>query len=119
MGFNIRRSVVLDLSGTVLDGAQITMRTCNSETFSRIWADGVTVEDQQRLVAEHLLSWNLADGDEDLPTDIQGVSELDPAQWLCVLGAWGKSMRDVSAPLERRSGVVDTSPAASMSMETL
>jgi hypothetical protein len=119
MGFEIRRELRLDLDETPLAGAQVSMRSCSSATFARLWDSEVTVDDQRALFAEHLVSWNLSVDGEDLPLTPASLAALDNGQWYGLLRAWGAAMTTVAAPLGQRSSGGDTSPVASMSMETL
>jgi len=118
MGFKIGRVFTLNFEGTDLDGAEIKIRSASVQTNLELGT--CTVERECEIIGEHLVSWNLEEENgAEIPADTEGVTQLEVAVKNLLIREWMKATRGISAPLDRRSKDIDSSPEEPITMETL
>lgn len=106
MGFKVGRTFVLDFTGTELDGAEVTFRSCSIGDLQDLYAaDGVAGPDGEAVkVARFLVKWNLEDQDgAPIPATAAGLLSLEAPAYRLVVGEWMKATKGITAPLDHRS----------------
>lgn len=71
------------------------------------WGDKSTMEAAYAAFAPFLISW-----DFDVPATAEGLAELDIILAMTILSTWRDEVRNVPAPLARRSSAGEPSPEA-------
>lgn len=108
------------------DGQPLEVRV-KPLTFAE-WAEldggGMTVQAAVQLFIDHLVSWNLENGDDDgnttpVPATAEGVKSQDAMFVNGLVGKWARKVVEVSRPLERPSTSGQPSLEASIPMEAL
>lgn len=104
MGFVIGRTFELDFTGTEVAGAIVKVRSASVATLQMVLEGATKIEDDAKIFAEHLISWNLElkEG-EPLPLTAESVLQLEEPFMRLIVGEWIKATRGVTAPLDHRS----------------
>lgn len=127
MGFQRKRKVYrLDFSGTEYDGLTVNVRGLTTgEYLELVTLTGSNSESNNetekllKLLSTHLVSWNLQDGEETVPTTFEGVSSNDLAMNMFIVNAWTDAMVNVPEETEKKSLPGDPQLVGSIPMETL
>lgn len=128
MAFKRKRKVYkLDFTGTEYEGLQVKVRGLTTgEYLDIVSLSAPNTEGEQeteamlRLFAEHLVSWNLVDeDDEPVPTTFEGVKSNDFVMNSFIINAWTDALASVPAGTEKKSLPGDSSLVASIPTETL
>lgn len=127
MAFQRKRKVYkLDFEGTEYDGLEVRIRGLTTGEFLElVTLSGATTETGGetekllKLMSTHLVSWNLQDGDEPVPTTLEGISANDLSMNMRIIDAWTDSMSSVPASVEKKSPSGDLALVASIPTETL
>lgn len=126
MGFRLGRIYALEFAGTGLEGAVVKLRSPSIDTLDALLADGVTREEQWKLMLAHLEEWNFETaGGEPVPHTVEAMTahmELGVPQ--LILKEWYRAGRGITGPLDERSSDGEQLPeeessAPPMQMETL
>lgn len=127
MSFQRKRKVYkLDFSGTEYDGLEVRVRGLTTgEYLDLVTLTGSAGESNNetekllQLMATHLVSWNLQEEDEYVPTTFEGVKSNDLAMNMRIIDAWTDAMVRVPGSTEKKSLAGDPSLVASIPTETL
>lgn len=127
MAFQRKRKVYkLDFGGTEYDGLEVRIRGLTTGEFLElVTLSGATTETSGetekllKLMSTHLVSWNLQDEDEPVPTTLEGISSNDLSMNMRIIDAWTDSMSSVPASVEKKSPSGDLALVASIPTETL
>lgn len=127
MAFQRKRKVYhLDFGGTEYDGLEVKVHGLTTgEYLELVSLTGSTGEKSSeteqllRLFAKHLVSWNLQEEGEPVPSSFDGVKANDLAMNMRIIDAWTDAMVNVSAATEKKSLAGDPSLVASIPTETL
>jgi hypothetical protein len=121
-----RKTYRLDFSGTEYDGLVVNVRGLTTgEYLELVTLTGSTSETNNetekllKLLATHLVSWNLQEGEDPVPASYEGVVANDLAMNMFIINAWTDAMVSVSAETEKKSLPGDPSLVGSIPMETL
>lgn len=123
-----RKVYKLDFTGTEYEGLQVKVRGLTTGEYLDIVAlsapgtegDTNETEGMLRMFAEHLVSWNLVDEDEEpVPTTYEGVKANDFVMNSTIINAWTEALATVPAGTEKKSLPGDSSLVASIPTETL
>lgn len=127
MAFQRKRKVYrLDFEGTEYDGLVVNVRGLTTgEYLELVTLTGATTDNNNetekllKLLATHLVSWNLQDGDTPVPATFEGLSANDLAMNMSIINAWTDAMVNVPADTEKKSLPGEPSLVGSIPMETL
>lgn len=134
MGFEAPRTIyTLDFSGTDLDGLEVKMRggklsalldpaNATRAVFdleNPTPEDVEAVRDRFKVIAAHLVSWNLTEKGRPVPPTLEGMLDQEPAFIGRIFDAWQKAQVDVAAPLSRSSSSSPPPDLSSIPMEAL
>lgn len=106
MGFNFKRTYVLDFSETPeLEGAVIKMKSASvAEVLDFQTRTDASEKDDAQLLAKYILEWNLVDdNDKPLPVSAKSLLAQEPVFYRQIAKQWLKAVRGISAPLARSS----------------
>lgn len=131
MGFSARRIYNLEFEDPEFEDLEVKVRSVPLGRF----LDVMELVDKPRptqddigrmcdLLAEHLLSWNVTDTDDDgdevpLEPDRDGLLACDPRLVMEIIDAWSTRVTGVPRPLEQPSNGGGPSLVASIPMEPL
>jgi hypothetical protein len=128
MGYKRKRKIYrLDFAGTEYEGLEVRVRGLTTGEFLELVMLGAIdkesfkeTEAMLKMLASHLVSWNLEDDDGELvPATYEGVKSNDLALNLLIVSAWTDAIGDVPAPLPNSSPSGEQFPVVSIPMETL
>lgn len=117
MGFEMRRTFVLEFAGTDLDGAEVKLRSASIATIQELRECDIPRECE--ILAEHLVSWDLEMDGEPIPPTKDGVMSLEVPAKNLILVEWIKATRGITAPLDHRSSDGGKPGAEQIPMESL
>lgn len=108
MGFKVGRTFELDFAGTDLHGAIIKMRSTSIGQLLDFVSPEVEtrrqeVEVQLKVLADHVVSWNLEDDNGPVPITPEGLRSLEEPVIELIGEEWMKATRGITAPLDHRS----------------
>lgn len=110
MGFNYKRTYVLDFSGTELEEAEIKMRSTSVGKVLDFQTNAKSVEEEAAVLAEHIIEWNLEDDKgKPLAVTVESLLSLEPVFYKEIGKQWINAVRGVSVPLGRNSNSGDQS----------
>lgn len=127
MGFQRKRKVYgLDFEGTEYDGLAVKVAGLTTGEYLELVAlTGSAGESESetekllKLLATHLVSWNLQDGPDPVPPTFEGLKANDLAMNMRIIDAWTDAMVKVSPATEKKSLAGDPSLVASIPTESL
>ncbi len=127
MAFQRKRKVYrLDFADTEYDGLIVNVRGLTTgeylELVTLTGSAGESNGESERLLkllATHLVSWNLQDDDEPVPATYEGVVSNDLTMNMAVVNAWTDAMVNVPEGTEKKSLPGDAPLVASIPTETL
>lgn len=127
MAFQRKRKVYkLDFEGTEYEGLVVKVRGLTTGEYLELvtltaTADASESETEKllKLLATHLVSWNLQEDGEPIPATFEGVKSNDLAMNTAIIDAWTSSMVNVPAGTEKKSLPGDSSLVASIPTEIL
>lgn len=99
----IGRTFELDFTGTEAAAATVRVRSASVATLKKVLDGNQEVEDDAKIFAEHLISWDLTENGEPVPLTAEGVMRLEEPLMRLIVGEWIKATRGVTAPLDHRS----------------
>lgn len=121
-----RKIYKLDFSETEYDGLEVKVRGLTTGEYLQIiqlsasTTEGdVETEAMLKMFASHLISWNLEDDDEPVPTTFEAIKGNDFVMNMAIIGAWTDALATVPAKTEKKSSSGDLALAASIPTETL
>lgn len=121
-----RKIYTLDFSGTEYDGLEVRVRGLTTGEYLQIiqlsasTAEGDReTEGMLRMFASHLVSWNLEDDDEPVPTTYEAVTANDFVMNMAIISAWTEALATVPDKIEKKSSSGDLPLVASIPTETL
>ncbi len=111
MGFNLGRTYVLEFEeGTYLAGAEIRIRSTPISVVMQL-EDGLTVQDQAKLLAEYVESWNLEVAGDALLISAEAIlATMEYPVIKKIVREWYRAAVGISAPLDPPSGDGQPSP---------
>lgn len=127
MGFQRKRRVYrLDFSETEYEGLEVRIQGLTTGEY----LDLVTLSGSQdesnnetekllRMLSSHLISWNLQEDEEPVPTTFDGVKANDLSMNMFIVDAWTNAMVKPTASTEKKSLAGDPSLVASIPTESL
>lgn len=127
MAFQRKRKVYrLLFDGTEYEGLEVSIHGLTTgEYLELVTLTGSSGESNNeteqllKLFAKHLVSWNLQEEGEPVPTSFAGVSSNDLSMNMFIVDAWTDAMVKPSASTEKKSLAGDPPLVASIPMETL
>lgn len=127
MGYQRKRKVYkLDFTGTEYGGLEVRIRGLTTgEYLELVTLTGSTTETSGetekllKLMATHLVSWNLQEDDEPVPSTFEGIRANDLAMNMRIIDAWTDAMVSVPASTEKKSQSGDLALVASIPTESL
>jgi len=127
MSFQRKRKIYrLNFAGTEYDGMEVQVEGLTTgEYLEIVTLTGVTddsgseTEKLLKLLASHLVSWNIQEDGVPVPADIEGVKSNDLAMNMFIINAWTDAMVSVPADTEKKSLAGDPSLVASIPTESL
>lgn len=123
-GFQRKRKIYkLDFEGTEYDGLVVEVRGLTTGEYldflTLSGSDDGETDEMLRLFAEHLVSWNLMDGDVDLPATYEELRSNDLGMNNAMISAWTSALASVPEELGKKSSSGDPALAASIPTEML
>lgn len=118
MGFRLNRTYKLRWPAGDMEGAEITIRATSTNTSMQLRTVR-DVPEMARLLAEHVIEWNL-DGPDDQPLPIEASAILDGLEEVVlaeILRHWYRAAVGITAPLDDGSTSGEPFPVESIPME--
>ena len=125
MGYKRKRQVYkLDFTGTDYEGLEVQVSGLTTGEYLDLATQAAAGEEKEgtermlKMLAEHLVAWNLEDDEGPIPLTFDGIKTNDITLNLMIINAWTSALGDVPDPLQKNSPSGEPSLVASIPMET-
>lgn len=121
-----RKTYLLDFSETEWDGLQVRVKGLTTGEYLQIVSlSGSTAEDNKetemmlRMLASHIVSWNLEEDGEPIGTSFEEIKENDFLMNMAIVNAWVGAISNVPDDVAKKSTTGSDSLVESIPTETL
>jgi len=121
-----RKTYMLDFAETEWDGLQVRVRGLTTGEYLQIVAlSGATSEGDKetelmlRMLASHIVSWNLEDNGEPVGTSFEDIKDNDFQMNMAIVNAWVTALSSVPDDVAKKSTPGSDSLVASIPTEML
>lgn len=105
-----RKTYLLDFSDTEWDGLQVRVKGLTTGEYLQIVSlSGSTAEDNKetemmlRMLASHIVSWNLEEDGEPIGTSFEEIKENDFLMNMAIVNAWVAAISSVPEDVAKKS----------------
>lgn len=121
-----RKNYKLDFSGTEWDGLEVRIRGLTTGEYLQIvQLSGAAdegdkeTENMMRMLASHIMSWNLEDDGEPVGTTFEDVKDNDFTMNMAIVGAWIDALGSVPDDTAKKLSAGGSSLVESIPTEIL